>query len=126
MIIREKLNTPYVKLDMENCNLTIIGKSYPKHAALFYGPILLEASENRINMKNSKFRVKLALEIMNSVSTKYIFMLLTDLSEHSSEMEVTWYYEDDDESMLDDGNILKNDLPGSTFKLVGVTDLRLI
>ena len=41
-IIKSELNTPYVRLDKEICTLTIVGKSYPEHPSLFYGPIIKE------------------------------------------------------------------------------------
>jgi hypothetical protein len=40
--------------------------------------------------------------------------------------EVSWYYESDDESMLEEGNYLKSSFPNSKFKLIEVEDLRKI
>jgi hypothetical protein len=119
-------NTPYVKLDIERGNLTIIGRSYPEHPELFYDPILLEITKYKEQLKISKMTLRIALEIMNSGSTKYIFRLVKDLYELSMEMEIIWYYEEDDESMFEEGNIYKEFFPDSKFKLIEVEDLRKI
>jgi len=119
-------NTPYVKLDMERGNLTIIGRSYPEHPELFYDPILLEIPKYKEQLKISKMTLRIALEIMNSGSTKYIFRLVKDLYELSMELEILWYYELDDESMLEEGLIYKDSFPDSKFKLIAVEDLSKI
>ena len=119
MVIKSELSTPYVKLDKETCTLTIIGKSYPEHPSLFYDPIVEEIDK-------SKITIKIALEILNSVSTKYLFHLVKELYESAMETEVNWYYESDDESMLEEGNYLKSSFPKSNFNLIGVGDLRNI
>jgi len=126
MEIKEGLNTPYVKLDKENCILTFMGKSYPEHPDTFYEPIVEEVERCKGSLTNSKITFNIALEMLNSVSTKYLFQLIKDLYESSMDTEVNWYYEDDDESMLEEGSFLKELLPKSEFNLIGVPDLREI
>ena len=119
-------NTPYVKLDMERGKLTILGRSYPEHPELFFDPILSEISKYTDQSKITKMTLRIALEIMNSGSTKYIFRIVRDLYEASDHMNIWWYYEEDDESMLDEGNIYKESFPNSKFRLIEVEDLRKI
>lgn len=126
MEIKEELSTPYIKLDKEKCILTLKGKSYPEHPDLFYDPIVDEIERCKENLTNTKITINMALEILNSVSTKYIFHLVKSLYKSAMETEVKWYYEKDDESMLEEGNYLKSLLPGSNFKLISVEDLRAI
>jgi hypothetical protein len=126
MLIREESTTPYVKLDKENCRLTIIGKSYPEHPSLFYDPIVEEIDKCKSDLSKSKITIRIALEILNSVSTKYLFHLIKELYDSAMETEVDWYYEEDDESMLEEGNYLKSSFPKSNFNLMGVEDLREI
>jgi hypothetical protein len=126
MLIREESTTPYVKLDKENCILTIIGKSYPEHPSLFYDPIVEEIDKCKESLTNSKIILNIALEILNSVSTKYLFHLIKELYESAMETEVNWYYESDDESMLEEGSYLESSFPKSKFQLIGVEDLRKI
>jgi hypothetical protein len=126
MEIKEELSTPYVKLDKENCILTFIGKSYPEHPDLFYNPIVDEIERCKEDLTNSKITINMALEILNSISTKYIFHLVKSLYKSAMEIEVKWYYEEDDESMFEEGNYLKSLIPNSNFKLISVNDLRAI
>jgi hypothetical protein len=126
MIIREGLNTPYIKLDKENCKLTIIGKSYPEDASLFYTPLVEEIETCKKNLKKSKITIKIALEIMNSVSTKYLFQVMKEIYESAKETEINWYYESDDECMLEEGSYFEDSFPNSKFKLIEVKNLREI
>jgi hypothetical protein len=126
MEIKEGLNTPYVKLDKGNCTITFMGKSYPEHPDTFYVPIVEEVERCKGSLINSKITFNIALEMLNSVSTKYLFHIVKDLYESAMDMEVNWYYEEDDESMLLEGDYLKSLLPKSKFKLISVEDLREI
>jgi hypothetical protein len=125
MEIKEGLTTPYIKLDKENCTLTFIGKSYPEHPDTFYDPIVKEVEKCKESLTNSKITFNIALEMLNSVSTKYLFHIVKDLYETTIDTKVNWYYEEDDESMLEEGKYLKELLPRSNFELIGVTDLRI-
>ena len=124
MIIREKLNTPYIKLDKESCKLTIIGKSYPEDASLFYTPLVEEIETCKKDLKESKITIKIALEIMNSVSTKYLFQVIKEIYESAKETEIKWYYEADDECMLEEGGYFEDSFPDSKFKLIEVAAFR--
>ncbi len=126
MVIEESHNTPYVELDHKNCILTIIGKSYPEHPTEFYDPVVKEIDKCKDNIKGKSIKIKLAIEILNSVSTKYLFQLIKNIYNSSKTMNVSWYYEDDDESMLGEGEYFKEHFPKSNFKLIGVEDLRKI
>jgi hypothetical protein len=126
MIIKGNQSTPYVELDKETCTFTIIGKSYPEHPSLFYDPIVEEIDKCKSDLSKSNITIKLALEILNSVSTKYLFHLIKELYESAMATEVNWYYESDDESMLEEGNYLKSSFPKSNFNLISVEDLRKI
>jgi hypothetical protein len=126
MIIKEGLNTPYIKLDKESCKLTIIGKSYPEDASLFYTPLVEEIETCKKDLKESKITIKIALEIMNSVSTKYLFQVIKEIYSLAKETEINWYYEADDECMLEEGGYFEESFPNSKFKLIEVEDLRKI
>ena len=66
------------------------------------------------------------MNLLQESSQKYLFHLVKELYESAMETEVNWYYEEDDESMLEEGNYLKSSLPKSNFNLIGVLDLRSI
>jgi hypothetical protein len=124
MVIKEGLGTPYVKLDKENGVLSIIGKSYTDNPTDFYVPIVDVLHELNNTTQNNNFTVKVALEIINSVSSKYIFFLFKILYDMYDELIVKWYYESDDEIMFEMGKSFKGTFTESDFNLIGVTDLR--
>lgn len=126
MIIQKHLNTPYVELNKEKCTLTIKGKSYPEHAGRFYDPIIEELDKCVGSMSNSRVTINLALEISNSVSTKYLFTLVNNIYKTSLGIDVYWYYESGDEDMLEEGEILQDSFPKANFHLIEVEDLNEI
>ena len=126
MITKGGLNTPYIKLDKENCKLTIIGKSYPEDASLFYTPLVEEIETCKKDLEKSKITIKIALEIMNSVSAKYVFHIIKNIYESAKETDIIWYYEVDDECMLEEGGYFEESFPNSNFKLIEVKNLREI
>ena len=81
MEIKEGANTPYVKLDKENCVLTFMGKSYPEHPDTFYEPILAEIEKCKESLTNSKITFNIALEMLNSVSDTVALIMMGLTSE---------------------------------------------
>tara|TARA_Y100000296_G_scaffold32858_1_gene38055 strand:- start:1212 stop:1592 length:381 start_codon:yes stop_codon:yes gene_type:complete len=123
MEIEASGNKPYVKLDKENCTLTIRGRSYPEHPAIFYDPIVEELIKCSDYMEGEIITINLALEIMNSVSTKYIYNIINSINKSSKELNINWYYEEDDEDMKEEGYLFKNSFKKANFKLISVMDL---
>jgi hypothetical protein len=123
MEIEAHLNKPYVKLDKENCTLTLKGKSYPEHPSTFYNPILEELEKCSEYMEGAVITIDLALEIMNSVSTKYIYHMLKTINESAKNLIINWYYEEDDEDMKEEAQLFQGAFPNSEFKIICVEDL---
>jgi len=124
MLIREESTTPYVKLDKENCTLTIKGKSYPEHPTIFYTPILNELKDCISSLGDVGITVNLALEIMNSVSTKYIYNIISNISKTSNKIKINWYYEEDDQDMEEEGQQLTTTFKNVKVKLITTEDIR--
>jgi len=124
MEIEAYLNTPYVKLDKENCTLTIKGKSYPEHPTIFYTPILNELKDCMSYLGDVGITVNLALEIMNSVSTKYIYNIISNISKTSNKIKINWYYEEDDQDMEEEGQQLTTTFKNVKVKLITTEDIR--
>ena len=124
MEIEAHLNTPYVKLDKENCALTIKGKSYPEHPTIFYTPILNELKDCMSSLGNVGITVNLALEIMNSVSTKYIYNIISNISKSSDKIKINWYYEEDDQDMEEEGQQLTTTFKNVNVNLIIMEDIR--
>jgi len=123
MEIKALGNKPYVKLDKENCTLTIKGKSYPEHPSTFYNPILEELEKCSEYMEGAVITIDLALEIMNSVSTKYIYHMIKKIDGSARNLVINWYYEEDDDDMKEEGSLFRNAFPNSKFNIIFVEDL---
>ena len=129
MEILAHLNKPYVKLDKENCIITFKGKSYPEHPSTFYEPIIEELNKCSDHMEGEIITINLALEIMNSVSTKYIYNIIKSIDESSKKLNINWYYEEDDDDMKEEGYVFKNFFKNSNFNIIlttNINDLKLL
>ncbi len=72
MKIKKTENTPEVFLDKEKCKLTLKGKSYPENAHRFYKPLLKSIIKCKKEISESNIIVDIKLEIINSISMRYI------------------------------------------------------
>ena len=100
-------DTPTIVLNAEEKVFSISGRSLPEDAASFYAPVLkwlsdFESSQSGVNIT---FEVK--LEYFNTASSKLlldIFSKLEDInSNDSNTVKLEWYYETDDEDMMEAG-----------------------
>ena len=112
-IEKEKL-TPFIELDPAQGILTIEGRSIPENPESFYNVVYSSMlayyrSPQKLTTLNFQF------EYINSGSSKFIlrfFQLIKKEYDAGNDCIVNWYYEEDDENILDLGEHYKN-----TFKL---------
>lgn len=96
-------NTPAVLLDADKGVFKIYGRSSPENSIQFYDP-LKEVIANKIS--GDRFDVRIKMEYFNTSSSKCIYDLLKEikaLEKKGKEVIVRWYYEEDDEDMLEAG-----------------------
>lgn len=97
--------TPSVKFDAETGVLEIKGRSIPENSIEFYKP-LVDWLEGYASSAKEKTVVNVQLEYFNTSSSKCIldvFKKLEALNKGKSDVMVNWYYEEDDEDMLEAG-----------------------
>ena len=96
---------PSLSLNANSGVLELAGKSIPERTSEFYDPVLAWMDEYIQSPKEETiFNVK--LEYCNSSSTRYlmdIFERLERIFKEGKKVTVNWYYEEDDEDMLDLG-----------------------
>lgn len=126
MEIQAGRNTPYIKLDIEKYSLTLKGKSYPEHPSEFYEPLWQKILNYSDFIEGSTITVNLALEIMNSITEKYIYKILEKIYSTSKKLIVNWYYEKGDDDMKEDGKTFNNIFPDSTFNIIRVNTIDTI
>ena len=105
LIIQGEYKIPDVKFDVEKGILEIAGKSIPDRAEEFYKPIVEWLDNYLLNpCEETIFNFKLMY--FNTGTERYIFSILKKLEScHKSGNKITvnWFYQDDDEDMLDVG-----------------------
>lgn len=99
LYIKGTSKTPEV--DFTNGVIQLSGRSIPEDAVSFYQPLLRWVSAYVENPE--KFtKVNFKIEYINSGSNRFIyaiFKLLDDCFIRGNEVTVTWYYEEDDDTI---------------------------
>lgn len=96
---------PGVILDKEKKIFKFTGKSLPEDVISFYEPII-KWLEKYAKDPLEKTTLEIILEYFNTASSKImldIFMVLEEIQENGSEVEVNWHYADYDEDMEEAG-----------------------
>lgn len=97
--------TPEINFNSDSGIIEIKGRSIPENSIEFYKPMIDWLEEYAASPK-SKTTVNIQLEYFNTSSSKCIldvFKKLEVISKNGNEVEVNWYYEEDDEDMLEAG-----------------------
>lgn len=99
--------TPQVVFNPETSVLELRGRSSPDNSPGFYSQIQDFINEYFDGEPSDLFTMNVNLEYFNTSSLKCIFQLLKKLSDVNSEgiakVVINWYYEEDDEDMLETG-----------------------
>jgi hypothetical protein len=113
--------TPEVDFNSSG-ELLLKGRSIPENSIEFYKP-LIEWIESYSQSPNSATVLNVQLEYFNTSSSKCILDVFKKLESVSgSEVSVKWYYEEDDEDMLEAGEDYEAiiDLP---FEMIEVEEI---
>lgn len=105
MYLESTFTTPKVVLDKEAGAFEFSGQSIPENALDFYGPIV-NWLDKYAESPNEKTVVNFKFDYYNTASSKMIFHLLQKFDQiyHAGhEVEINWYYLDDDDEMLEAG-----------------------
>jgi hypothetical protein len=97
--------TPTIEFNSGSGYLLIRGRSIPENSIEFYKP-LIESLELYNNTPQSNTKVDIQLEYFNTSSSKCIldvFKKLEAINAGDSEVVINWFYEEDDEDMLEAG-----------------------
>jgi len=118
--IKATNDTPRVLFDPDNNLFEISGRSLPEDVVTFYQPILDWLDEYaRTPLKKTDFVFKYIY--FNTATSKLVQDILTKLEhlqEKGSDVKVSWFYEQDDEDMLDLGIEFKENV-NIAFEIIG-------
>ncbi len=112
--------TPAILFDTQTGVFSITGKSLTENAYEFYKP-LLELIEGYKKQPQFQTIINIQLEYFNTSSSKSMLDLLRSFEtlKTSSNIIVNWYYEADDDDMLEVGEDYQQ-IVDLTFKMIEV------
>lgn len=110
LLIKASNKTPLVEF-LTTGELRMEGKSIPENCHEFYKPVL----EWLNGIKNSpprQINLMVKLDYINTSSSKTILNIIKTLQEikdiHNIPIEIKWYYDSEDEDLLDEGESFKS------------------
>jgi hypothetical protein len=109
LLIEKTKNTPNVKIDVPEGIFEIKGPSYSEDVTNIYDPIIGWIEKNMAEL-DKDLVCELYFDVLNSVSHKKIFQILIKLNgfyQNGKKIKVKWYYDEDDEDILEMGEDLK-------------------
>jgi hypothetical protein len=115
--------TPTVKFDANDGVIEIKGRSIPENSIEFYKP-LVDWLEEYKNDPLPMTKVNIQLEYFNTSSSKCIldvFKKLETIHKAKHDVEINWYYEEDDEDMLEAGEDYES-IIRIPFKMIEITE----
>lgn len=122
LMIEATRSSPTIQFDADHHRLSIRGESYPENAAAFYAPVFAWLKTFLVGL-DPVVEVQIDLEILylNSSSTKVMLNFL-DLLEQAAQdgkrIRVNWFYDPDNEAVLECGQDFSEELQVLTFNLV--------
>ena len=105
LVIEGTSKTPSVKFDPNIGLIEIKGRSIPENSIEFYKP-MVDWLDNYARSPKHQTKVNIQLEYFNTSSSKCIldvFKKLESIHKANNEVIINWYYEEDDEDMLEAG-----------------------
>ncbi len=123
IFIEGTLKTPTVKFDGKTGVVEIKGRSIPENSIEFYKP-LVDWLEEYAKKPLEKTQVNVQLEYFNTSSSKCIldvFKKLEAIHKSKHDVVINWYYEEDDEDMLEAGEDYES-IIRVPFKMIEIVD----
>jgi hypothetical protein len=118
LFISASPTSPEIDFRFGEDTLSIRGESYPENAAAFYGPVFERVNQYLASRKRAEITVNVSLAYFNSSSTKMLFILfgaLNDAAMAGNRVCLNWYHDEDDETLLEFGQELRDDFQALDF-----------
>jgi hypothetical protein len=115
--------TPSVNMNPQSGVIEIKGRSIPENSIEFYKPVV-DWLEEYASSPAEKTIVNVQLEYFNTSSSKCIldvFKKLEVLKKDQNDVIINWYYEEDDEDMLEAGEDYESIIK-VPFKMIQIVD----
>lgn len=116
--------SPEVDFRFDQHILSIKGESYPENAAAFYSPLIAQVQTYLNDCDNQQISVNVSLAYFNSSSTKMLFAFFDALNQAAlagNEVQLNWYHDEDDDTILEFGEELRDDFTALDFRAHAVS-----
>ena len=117
LIIKSTAVTPEVNFDIDNNTLTFLKVSKPENPREFYKPLydfIDQFEKEKVKSKQiDKLSIDFKFQYFNTASVKILYELLEKVKKiqsHGIELIINWFYDSDDEDMLEEGEIMSEAL----------------
>jgi len=121
LFIKNTKTTPEINFNSKNHILEIRGSSYPENISEFYGQVFSWLNEYLEFIDDQNINVNIDLVYFNSTSSK-VFMDLFDLLDEAvnegKNINIKWYYDEDDTDSLEFGEEFQDNLESIKMEFV--------
>jgi hypothetical protein len=118
LFIAATATTPEIDFCFDNSVLSLRGESYPENAAAFHAPVIDALNTWLDSCEGDDITVEVTLTYFNSSSTKMLFSVFDALNRAASSgnhVQVNWYRDEEDETILEFGEELQTDFTEIEF-----------
>lgn len=102
ILLEGTAKTPEVKFSIDPISMSLSGRSIPENSIEFYKP-LLDWVDQSIQLHDEEVCISVKLEYFNTSSSKCLMDLFKRIEKAAPMASVDWYYEEEDEDMLEAG-----------------------
>ncbi|MYM39731.1 DUF1987 domain-containing protein [Duganella qianjiadongensis] len=116
--------SPEVDFRFDQHILSIKGESYPENAAAFYSPLIAQVQSYLDACDKQQISVNVSLAYFNSSSTKMLFAFFDALNQAAlagNEVQLNWYHDEEDDTILEFGEELRDDFTALVFRAHAVS-----
>jgi len=115
--------SPEVDFRFRDNRLSLKGEAYPEDAAAFFGPLLQLLAAYCETIKGQELQVEFRLDYFNTSSAKALMnmiQILENAVRAGTTVNLTWYFQKDDEVMREFGEDFSMELQHVHFQLVEI------
>jgi hypothetical protein len=119
LFIAATATSPEIDFRFDQNVLSLRGESYPENAAAFYAPVIERLNAWLESCTAAAITVEVTLTYFNSSSTKMLFSVFDALDRAASsgnQVQVNWYRDEEDETILEFGEELQTDFTAIQFR----------
>lgn len=119
LVLAKTKNTLGINFDSSSGVLDLSGSSFPENASEFFDPIISWIQGYMLEV-TGKVTLNFRFDYLNSSSIKYVSDIIEKLevySQSGGEVSINWYYDENDDDILEMGEDLKEDV-SLTFNLI--------